>query len=124
MPHLVLLQQVHVFSVLRAPELDAGLQVGSQQSGVEWQNHLRRPAGHASFDADQGTIGLLGCERTLPAHVQFFIHEYHQVLLCRVALNLLILQSVLILGIALTHVKDLALRHLKLINSIGPSMDH
>jgi len=39
-PPLDLLQQVHVFPVLRAPELDAVLQVGFHQSGVEVQNHL------------------------------------------------------------------------------------
>ena len=42
-PPLDQLQQVHVFPVLRAPELDAGLQVGSSQSRVEGQNHLTRP---------------------------------------------------------------------------------
>jgi len=41
-PPLDLLQQVHVFPVLRAPELDTGLQVGSHQSRVEEQNHLSR----------------------------------------------------------------------------------
>jgi len=35
-----LLQQLHVLLVLRAPELDAGLQVGSHQSQGEGQNHL------------------------------------------------------------------------------------
>jgi len=34
-PPLDPLQQVHVFPVLRAPELDAGLQLGSHQSGIE-----------------------------------------------------------------------------------------
>jgi len=63
-PPLDPLQQVHVCSVLRAPELDAGLQVGSHESGVEGQNHLPRPAGHADFDAAQNTVGLLGCEST------------------------------------------------------------
>jgi len=48
--------------MLGAPELDAGLQVGSHQSGAEGQNHLPRPAGHTSFDAAQDTVGLLGCE--------------------------------------------------------------
>jgi len=33
--------------VLRAPELDAGVQVGSHQRGAEGQNPLSRPAGHA-----------------------------------------------------------------------------
>jgi len=31
--------------VLRAPELDAGLQVGSDRSGAEGQNPLSCPAG-------------------------------------------------------------------------------
>ena len=41
-PPLDPLQQVHVFPVLRAPELDAVLQVRSHQSGVEGQNHFKR----------------------------------------------------------------------------------
>ena len=36
--------------MLGAPELDAGLQVGSHQSSVEGQNPLPRPAGHTPFD--------------------------------------------------------------------------
>ena len=46
-PPLDPLQQVHVFPVLRTPELDAALQGG----GVEGQNHLPRPAAHTAFDA-------------------------------------------------------------------------
>ncbi|KAK4828118.1 hypothetical protein QYF61_023916 [Mycteria americana] len=103
------LWQVHVFPMLRAPELDAVLQVGSHQSGVEGQNHLPQPAGHASFDAAQDTVGLLGCESTLLAHIQLFIHQYPQVLLHRDALKPFISQPVLILGVALTQVQDLAL---------------
>ena len=63
-PPLDLLQQVHVFLVLRTPELNAVLQVRSHQSRVEGQNHLSRPAGHASPDAAQDTVGPLGCQRT------------------------------------------------------------
>jgi len=94
--------------VLRTPELNAGLQVGSHWSGAEGQNHLPRPAGHASLDAAQDMVGLLGCERTLSAHVQLFIHQYPQVLL-RAALNPFIPQSVLILEITPTQVQDLSL---------------
>ncbi|KAK4824658.1 hypothetical protein QYF61_017031 [Mycteria americana] len=108
-PPLDPLQQLHVLLVLRAPELDAVLQVGSQQSRVEGQNHLPRPAGHASFDAAQDTVGLLGCKRTLSAHVQLFIHQYPQVLFRRAALDHIIPQPVLKLRIALTQVQDLAL---------------
>jgi len=74
--------------VLRAPELDTGLHVGSQQSGAKGQNLLPRPAGHAAGDAAQGMVGFLGCECTLSAHVQLFIHQYPKVLLGRAALNL------------------------------------
>ena len=92
-----------------APELNTVLQVGSHQSGVEGQNHFPRPAGHASFDAARVMAGFLGCEHILSAHVQFFIHQYPQVLLCRAALNPFITQPVLMLGVALTMVQDLAL---------------
>ncbi|KAK4831745.1 hypothetical protein QYF61_018943 [Mycteria americana] len=57
----------------------------------------------------QDTIGFLGCEHTLLAHVQLFIHQYPQVLLCRAALNPFIPQPVLIPGVALTQVQDPAL---------------
>jgi len=95
--------------VLRAPELDAELQVGSHQSRVEGQNPLPRPAGHAAFDAAQDAVGLMGCLQTMVAHVQLFIHQYPQVLLGKAALNPIIPQPVLILGVALTQVQDFAL---------------
>ncbi|KAK4824675.1 LOW QUALITY PROTEIN: hypothetical protein QYF61_017255 [Mycteria americana] len=94
-PPLDPLQQVHVLLVLRAPELDAVLQVGSHQSRAEGQNHLPRPAGHASFDAAQDMVGLLGCERTLLAHDQLFVHQYPRVLFHRAALDHIIPQPVL-----------------------------
>ncbi|KAK4825808.1 hypothetical protein QYF61_002413 [Mycteria americana] len=80
-PPLDSLQQVHVFPVLRAPELDAVL-----------QPRIR-----------------LGCKRTLLAHVQLFIHQYPQVLVFRAALNPFIPQPVLMVGVALTQVQDPAL---------------
>ncbi|KAK4829553.1 hypothetical protein QYF61_005222 [Mycteria americana] len=87
-PPLDPLQQLHVLPVLRTPGLDAALQVGSQQSGAEGQNHLPPPAGHAAFDAAQDTVGLLGCKHTLSVHVQLFIHQYPQpVLKPRIALT-------------------------------------
>ncbi|KAK4831119.1 LOW QUALITY PROTEIN: hypothetical protein QYF61_015422 [Mycteria americana] len=79
-PPLDPLQQVPVFPVLRAPELDAVL---------------------------QDTVGLLSCECTLLAHVQLFIHQYTHVLLCRAAVDPFITQPKP--RIALTQVQDLAL---------------
>ena len=106
-PPLDLLQQLRVFSVLRAPELDAGLQVGSHQSGVKGQNHL--PAGHASLHAAQARVAFLGCEHRLLGRVELLILQYTKVLLGRAALNPFSTQPVFVLGIALTHVQDLAL---------------
>jgi len=58
-PPLDALQQVHVSPVLRAPHLDTVLQVRPHQRRVEGQDHLPRPAGHASSDAAQDTVGFL-----------------------------------------------------------------
>jgi len=87
--------------VLRAPELDVGLPGGlspERRRGAQYP-----PAGHAALDAAQDMGGLLGCERTLVAHVQLFIHQYLQVL-GRGALNPLVPQPVLVAGVVLTQV--------------------
>ena len=71
---LDLLQQLHVFPVLRAPKLDAGLQVGSHQSGVAGQNPLPGAAGHASSDVAQDMVRFMGCESTLLGHVDLLLN--------------------------------------------------
>jgi len=81
--------------------------VGSHQSRVEGQNHLPRPAGRALLDAAQDTVGLLDCECTLLGHAEFLINQHPQVL--RAALNPFSAQPVLVLGIVLTQMQDLAL---------------
>ncbi|KFW76341.1 Pappalysin-2, partial [Manacus vitellinus] len=66
-PPLDLLQQVQVFLILAAPELDAALQVGSHETGVEGKNPIPCPAGHTSFhacpspktEAERGCVPLL-----------------------------------------------------------------
>ncbi|KAK4825708.1 hypothetical protein QYF61_002067 [Mycteria americana] len=108
-PPLDSLQQLHVLLMLGAPELNAVVQLGSHESGVEGQNHLPRPAGHTSFDAAQDTVGFLGCKRQLPAHGELLINQHPRVLLLRAALSPFSIQPVFVLGIALTHVQDLAL---------------
>jgi len=45
--------------MLGAPELDAGLQVGSDKSGVNGQNPLPRPAGPLGLSADINLLLLL-----------------------------------------------------------------
>ena len=73
---LDVLQQLHVSPVLRTPHLDAVLKVRPQQSREEGQDHLPRPAGCASLDAAQDTVGFLICKGTLLAHIQLAVHQY------------------------------------------------
>ncbi|KAK4827794.1 hypothetical protein QYF61_021747 [Mycteria americana] len=122
-PPLDSLQQVHVLLMLGAPELNAVLQVGSHKSRVEGENPPPRPAGHASFDAAQDTVGSLGCKRTLLGHVDLVINQQPQVLLLRSALNPFSTQAVFVFGIAPTHVQDLALGLVELHEACtGPSL--
>jgi len=74
----------------------------------EGQNHLSRPAGHTSSDTAQGMVAFLGCERTLPRHIELLVNQHPQVLLFRAALNPFTAQPVFVLVIAPTQVQDLA----------------
>ncbi|KAJ7426229.1 hypothetical protein WISP_17940 [Willisornis vidua] len=89
------------------------------------QNHLHRPAGCTAFDTAQDAIGLLGCVLTLLAHVQIFIHDNPQGLLCRAVLNDFS-QSGLMSGIAPVQEQDVTLveLHEVLVGhfSISPSL--
>ena len=68
-----------------------------------------RPAGHASLDAAQDMVGFLGCKLTLLAHVELLIPQYLQVLVLRAVIEPLSSQPILVFGIALTQMQDLAL---------------
>lgn len=52
--------QVYVLPVLRSLELDAVLQVGTHERGIERQNLLPCSGGHTALDAAHGVIGFLG----------------------------------------------------------------
>jgi len=104
-----------------------GLQSWTQDSRwvltrAEGQNHLPQPAGHASLDAAQGTVGFPGCEHILLAHVQLFFQQYPQVLLSRAALNTFIPQPVLIPGFAPTQMQDLALGLMRFTQALFSSL--
>ena len=62
------------------PELDAALQVGSQQSGAEGQNPLPAllPTG---LWMQPSTRGFLGSQSTRPGHAQPLTHQHPQILL-------------------------------------------
>ena len=103
-PPLDLLQQVHVFPVLRAPELDAGL------PGRGVSPELGRGAESLPSPCWPRCWGCSpGCEHTLLGHVELLINQHLQVLLLRAAFNPFSAQPVFVLGIPPTHVQDLAL---------------
>lgn len=62
------LQPVHVFLVLRIPELDAALQVGSHKGREDSENYLTQPDDQVYFET---------CHALL-SHVDCFIHKHPQ----------------------------------------------
>ena len=80
-PPLHPLQQLHILLVLGAPELEAVLQGGVLQEQSRAAESPPLTAVHASLDATQYTVGLLGCKHALPAHIESFINRHLQILL-------------------------------------------
>lgn len=59
----------------------------SLKRGVEGENQLPWPAGHAYVAAAQDTISFPGSKHTFLGYVQPLIHQHSQVLLLRAALS-------------------------------------
>ena len=98
----------YVCPVLKTPHLDTALYMRPHQHRVEVQDRLPYPAGHASFDAVQDTVGFLVCKDTLLAHVQLSITHYPQVFFSRAVLNPFISQLILVVEVASMQVQNLA----------------
>ncbi|KAK4830120.1 hypothetical protein QYF61_008547 [Mycteria americana] len=109
---------VHVFLVLGTPELDAVVQVGSHDSGVEWRITSLVLLDMLLFIQPRIRLAFWAASALYWFVSNSFIHNYPQVLLCSAALNPFIPQSVLILGIALTQVQDCALGLVELLKAI------
>ena len=74
-PPLDSLQQLDIFPVLRASDLNAVLQIEPHKGRVEEDNDLLHPAGYLSSGGTQYTIGLPGCKCTLLAPVKYFTNQ-------------------------------------------------
>ena len=105
---LDLLQQHCVLLVPRAPGLDTVLHLGSHEGRAQGDSPLGLPAGYASVDAAQDTVGLLGLQVHAAASGPTFGHQDSQVLLWRAALSEFFSQSVDISGMAQTQVQHLS----------------
>lgn len=104
--YLDILQQVSVSSVLRTSHLNAVLQVRSKKCWVGRAGSPPSFCWSCFFWYSPGTVGLLGFESTLLAHDQLAIHPH--VLFSSTMLYLYIVMLVLIVGVAITRVKDFA----------------
>ncbi|KAK4809582.1 hypothetical protein QYF61_025025 [Mycteria americana] len=95
-PSLDTLQPLNVSLVVRGPKLHTG------------HDHFPSPAGHSIFDTSQDAIGFLGHLGTLLAHIQVAVNQHPQVLLCWVAFQPLLPKSVVLHGVVVAQVQDLA----------------
>lgn len=75
-----------------------------------------------SFDPDQDESGPVGCKHTLSSHVELPHPQTPHIFLLRVSVNSFFTQTVLVLGIALTHMWDLALGLADHEVGTGPSL--
>lgn len=59
--------------MLGTQELNAALQGGFHESGIEGQSHLLQPIGHTSGEA-QDVVDFLCCKAALAGRAWFYIH--------------------------------------------------
>lgn len=93
--------------------MDAVLQVGSHQGGVEGQNHLPQPVGHDACDAAQDAFGFLNNKCTLLPHVELLMNQHTQVLLLRASVNSFSTQPAAVFGIFLIYMHLILLNFMK-----------
>ncbi|KAK4821042.1 hypothetical protein QYF61_012222 [Mycteria americana] len=100
--------------------LNTAFEVQPHQCRVQGHDHCPSPAGHAISDTSQDAIGFLGHLGTLLAHIQAAVNKHPQVLLCQAAFQPLFPKPVVLHGVAVAQVQDLALGLVE-PHTIGPS---
>ncbi|KAK4828526.1 hypothetical protein QYF61_026948 [Mycteria americana] len=119
-PSLDTLQHLNVSLVVRGPKLNTVFEVRPHQCQVQGHNHFPTPAGHTIADTSQDAIGFLGHLGTLLAHIQPAVNQHPQVLFCQAAFQPLFPKPVVLHGVAVAQVQDLALSLVE-PHTIGPS---
>ncbi|KAK4810660.1 hypothetical protein QYF61_007460 [Mycteria americana] len=119
-PSLDTLQHLNVSLVVGGPKVNTVFEVQPHQCRVQGHDHFPSPAGHAIFDTSQDAIGFLGRLGTLLAHIQPAVHQHPQVLLCQAAFQPLFPKPVVLHGVVVAQVQDLALGLVE-PHTIGPS---
>ena len=101
-----MLQQLHVFLVVRGPKLNTVFEVQPHRCWVQGYDHLPTPAGHTIPDTSQDAIGLLGHLGTLLAHVQPAVDKHPKVLFHQASFQPLLPKPVVLRGAIVTQVQD------------------
>jgi len=94
---------------VKGKKINTVLEVRSHQSWVGRDNHFPNPAGHTISDASQDDIGLLGHLCTLLVLVQLAAILHPQVLFCWSSFQTLFTKPVVLYGVVMTQMQDLAL---------------
>ncbi|KAK4817504.1 hypothetical protein QYF61_016511 [Mycteria americana] len=108
-PSLDALEHLNVFLAVRGPKLNTVFEVQPHQCRVQGDDHFPSPAGYTISDTSQDAVGLLGHLGTLPAHIQPAVDQHPQVLFCQAAFQPLFPKPVVLHGVVVTQVQDLAL---------------
>ncbi|KAK4827826.1 hypothetical protein QYF61_021910 [Mycteria americana] len=103
------LQHLNVLLVVRGPKLNTVFEVRPHQCRVQGHDHFPSPAGHTIFDTSQDAVRFLGHLGTLLAHVQLAVNQHPQVLFHQAAFQPLFPKPVVLHGVVVTQVQDLAL---------------
>ncbi|KAK4832234.1 hypothetical protein QYF61_021148 [Mycteria americana] len=122
-PSLDTLQHLHVFLVVRGPNLNTVFEVQPHQCPVQGHDHFPSPAGHTISDTNQDAVGCLGHLGTLLAHIQAAVNQHSQVLFRWAVFQPLFPKPVALHGVVVTQVQDPALGLVKPHTiGLGPSI--
>ncbi|KAK4824198.1 hypothetical protein QYF61_012014 [Mycteria americana] len=105
------------------PKLNTVFEVRPHQCRVQGHNHFPSPAGYVIFDTSLDVIGFLGHLGTLLAHILVAVNQHPQVLFHQAAFQPLFPKPVVLHGVAVAQVQDLALGLVKPHTiDLGPSI--
>ncbi|KAJ7413846.1 hypothetical protein WISP_88023 [Willisornis vidua] len=108
-PSLDPLQHLNILPELKGPEVDTALEEQHHQCRVQGKSHFPGPVGHTVPHAGQDAIGLSGHLGKLLAHVQFHVNKNPQVPFSLGTLQPPCPQPVVLHGVVVAKVQDLAL---------------
>ncbi|KAK4816001.1 hypothetical protein QYF61_010869 [Mycteria americana] len=108
-PSLHTLQHLKAFLAVRGPKLNTVFELWPHQCRVQGDNHFPSPAGHTISDTSHDAIGLLGPLGTLLAHIQLAVDQHPQALFHQAAFQPLFSKPVVLHGVLVVQVQDLAL---------------